>query len=234
MTGTSRGSPPRSSAILFALAVIAAGTSIAITLSGFSVRLFGSRLSSRGALRPALLAILFLTIAYRCRPKWERRSVARWFERTAWTLAPWVASLAAVVVIVLWIAYGSRAAGGSDSYGYVSQARLWLDGDLHIHQEFAAAAPWPSADRTFTPLGYQPAPEHTIVPTYAPGLPILMAIFMKVIGDCGAFLVTPVCGALLVVLTFTLGLQVSGRTTGTLAALLTASSPTILLMTLWP
>jgi hypothetical protein len=185
-------------------------------------------------LRPALLAILFLTMAYRCRPKWERRSVARWFERTVWTLAPWVASLAAVAVIGLWIAYGTRAVGGSDSYGYVSQARLWLDGDLHTHQEFAAAAPWPNADRTFTPLGYRPAPEHTIIPTYAPGLPILMAIFMTATGECGAFLVTPVCGALLVVLTFTLGLRVSGRGTGTLAALLTASSPTILLMTLWP
>ena len=231
MTEPSRGSPR--SPHLFALSIVAAAVAIAISISGgFSVRMFGMRLSSRGALRPALFAILFLTIAYRHKPSWERRSVARWVARIGTALAPWVATIAAAAVIAVWIAYGSRAAGGSDSYGYVSQARLWLGGDLHVHQDFAAAVPWPNADRTLTPLGYRAAPGHTIVPTYAPGLPLLMAMFMKIAGGCGAFIVTPLCGALLVLSTFALGVQLSGRAAGALAALLTASSPTILLMTL--
>jgi len=235
MTEPPDGSPRRSSPVFFVLALLAAGIATALAVSGgFSVHLFGVRLSSRGTLRPALFSILFVTIAYRCRPKLERRSVIRWFHLAASRLAPWVASIATAAVIVLWIAYGARAAGGSDSYGYVSQARLWLAGDLHVHQDFAAAVPWPNADLTFTPLGYRPAAAHTIVPTYAPGLPLLMATFMKATGDCGAFLVMPLSAALLVILTFTLGVQVSGRATGALAALLTASSPTIVFMTLWP
>ncbi len=235
MTEASRGSPRRSSDIIFALAIIAAVLAIAIGVSGgLSLRLFGMRLSSRGTLRPAIVAILCLTIAYRYKPAWEKRSVGRWLARTGSALAPWVAVAAAATVVATWISYGTRAAGGSDTYGYVSQAHLWLGGDLHVRQDFAATVPWPDADRTFTPLGYRAAPDHTIVPTYAPGMPILMAIFMKAIGECGAFFVTPFCAAGLVLLTFVLGVQVSGRGTGALAALLTASSPTILLMTLWP
>jgi hypothetical protein len=233
MTEPSRGS--LRSSYIFTLAIVAAAVAIAIGLSGgFSLRLFGMRLSSSGVLRPALLAILFLTIAYRYKPTWEKRSVALWFGWMGSTLAPWLASTAAAALIAIWIAYGCRAAGGSDTYGYVSQARLWLGGDLHIGQDFVASVPWPDADRTFTPLGYRAAPGHTIVPTYPPGLPLLMAMFMKFAGSCGAFIVTPLCGALLVLLTFVLGVQLSGRAAGALAALLTATSPTILLMTLWP
>jgi 4-amino-4-deoxy-L-arabinose transferase-like glycosyltransferase len=115
----------------------------------------------------------------------------------------------------------------------VSQARLWLAGDLHVRQDFAASAPWPNAEWTFAPVGYRPADRHTIVPTYAPGLPLLMAIFVKVAGDCGAFMVAPLCGALLVLLTYGLGVQLSGRVTGTVAAILIAASPAVLFMSMW-
>jgi hypothetical protein len=225
----------RSSYVLFGLAILAAGSAIAVALSGgFSLRVLGVRLSSHGALRPALLAVLFLVVAYRWRPRWQKGTLSNYLARLLERLTPWVAPAAAALVLALCWMYGTRAAGGSDSYGYVSQARLWLRGDLHVHQDFAALAPWPNADATFTPLGYRPAANHTIVPTYAPGLPLLMAMFMTILGNCGAFVVTALAGAVLVLATFALGVQVSGRATGTLAALLTVSSPTILLMTLWP
>ena len=131
--------------------------------------------------------------------------------------------------------YGVRAAGGSDSYGYVSQARLWLAGDLHVHQDFAAAVPWPNADWTFTPLGYRPAAE----PHHRSNVCAGIAAPDGDVHDAGLATVVPSssrrCAARVLVLsTFALGVQVSGRATGALAALLTASSPTILLMTLWP
>jgi 4-amino-4-deoxy-L-arabinose transferase-like glycosyltransferase len=72
------------------------------------------------------------------------------------------------------------------------------------------------------------------VPTYAPGLPLLMALFTTVVGRCGPYLVNPVCGAMLIILTYALGSLVSGRGVGAVAALLVASSPTVLFMTLWP
>ena len=236
MMAGARGRDRAGARILFGLAIAAAAGSAVLAFSdGFSLRLYGIRVSSHGGLRPALFALLFAVIAYRLHPRkqdllivWQRSLHASRLP------LPWVAPAAAAVVLGLCFAYGVRAAGGSDSYGYVSQARLWLAGDLHVHQDFAAAVPWPNADWTFTPLGYRPGPGHTIVPTYAPGLPLLMAMFMRIGGNCGAFMVTPLSGALLVLLTCVLGVQVSGRATGALAALLTASSPTILLMTLWP
>ena len=224
-----------SSLILFVLALVGSGLAIGIGLSGgFSVRMFGIRVSSHGPLRPLLFALLFLAVAYRLMPDWQKSTVVGYLQRFFSTLLVCAAPLAAAVVLAVCWNYGTRAAGGSDSYGYVSQARLWLGGDLHVHQDFAAAVPWPDGDWTFTPLGYRPGANHTIVPTYAPGLPLIMAAFMKIAGDCGAFVVTPLSGALLILLTYALGVQLSGRSTGALASLLTASSPTILFMTLWP
>jgi len=221
--------------VLFGLATAAAAASLIILLSGgFSIRIYGVRISSHGALRPALFALLFGSIAYRRMPEWQRGAVTRRLADGIGRLVPWIAPLAAAIVLALCFAFGTRAAGGSDSYGYVSQAGLWLTGDLHVHQDFVASVPWPNADWSFTPLGYRPAANHTLVPTYAPGLPLLMAVFLKLGGPCGPFVVTPLCSALLVLLTAVLGSCVSGRTTGALAAVLTAASPTILFMSLWP
>lgn len=235
MTDPSTGPSRRSAYVSFLLAIIAAAIAIAIAISGgFSVRPFGVRLSSHGGLRPALFALLFLAIAYRRMPHGQRGTVSKYLGRVLRAATLSVAPAAAVAVLVLSWVYGTRAAGGSDSYGYVSQAHLWLGGNLHVNQSFVVAVPWPNADWTFTPLGYRPTPGHAIVPTYAPGLPLLMALFVKIAGDCGAFIVTPLSGAFLVLMTFALGVQVSGRVAGALAALFTFSSPTILFMTLWP
>ncbi len=197
-------------------------------------RVLGVRISSHGALRPALVALLFAALAYRRMPEWRKTGISDRIVRGLHILTPWIAPAAAAVVLALCFAFGTRAAGGSDVYGYVSQARLWLAGDLHVHQDFAASVPWPNADWTFTPLGYRPAEPHTIVPTYAPGLPLLMAGFMKAGGSCGPFAVPPLAAAVLVLLTSILGVHVSGRATGAIAAILVASSPTILMMSLWP
>ena len=171
----------RTSYVISTLAVLLAALAIASLLSGgFSLRVFGLRVSSHGVLRPALFALLCLAAAYRWMPVWQRGIVSTYAPRVLRRLTPWVAAAAAAGVLGLCWVYGTRAAGGSDSYGYVSQARLWLGGDLHVHQDFAALVPWPNADWSFTPLGYRPAANHTIVPTYAPGLPLLMAIFMTV------------------------------------------------------
>ena len=64
-----------------------------------------------------------------------------------------------VVVSAAGIMNGLCAAGGSDEYGYVSQAELWLNGDLRIDQRFARQAPWRDADWSFAPLGYRRHPH---------------------------------------------------------------------------
>ena len=46
-------------------------------------------------------------------------------------------ALALIMTGVSW-RWNTRAASGSDAYGYVSEAELWLRGDLQIDQRFAA------------------------------------------------------------------------------------------------
>ena len=101
-------------------------------------------------------------------------------------------------------------AGGADSYGYVSQAGYWQRGSVVVQEDVIRPSPWPGAPLTWSPLGYRPSPNRpdAIVPLYAPGLPLLMALFQLVAGFCGAFLVVPLCGALTIWLTYLLGRRV--------------------------
>jgi hypothetical protein len=220
--------------VLFALA--AAGALLALALAaigGFYVRVAGIRLSARGAIRPLLFALLTASIAMRLLRPDERSRLIERGARIGARLAPWAAAAVAAVVLAITLTYGTRSASGSDSYGYVSQARLWLRGDLHVHQDFVAAMPWPDAEWTFSPLGYRPGENRTIVPTYAPGLPILMAASAKIAGACGPFGVAPACAALVILFAYVVGTRLSGPVTGIAAALIVATSPTFIFMSLW-
>ena len=99
----------------------------------------------------------------------------------------------------LGLRFGTFAASGADSYGYVSQADLWLERRLIIDEPLADEAPWPNANWTLTPFGYRPGDDRgTMVPTYAPGLPMVMAVFKAVGGADAVFYVVPLLGALAV------------------------------------
>src|SRR5262249_56235029 len=78
--------------------------------------------------------------------------------------------------------------------------------------------------------GYRLGPlPHTMLPTYPPGLPALMAL-ATVAGVCGPFLVVPACGGLLVWCTFVLGRRAAGPLAGVLAALVVGASPVLLML----
>jgi hypothetical protein len=144
------------------------------------------------------------------------------------SLAAGALSLAILAAGIHW---GAMVAGGADSYGYVSQAGLWQQGRLIVQQDIVRASPWPDAAETWSPLGYRPSPRQRdgIVPTYAPGLPLLMAIFQTIGGFCAAFLVVPLCGALTIWLTFVFGRRVFGTPGIALwGASLVATSPVFL------
>jgi hypothetical protein len=141
------------------------------------------------------------------------------------------AALLAGSVLYLGVQFGSTVAGGSDSYGYVSQAERWRTGRLVQQQDIVRQSPWPLADETWSPLGYRPRPDRrdTIVPLYPVGLPLLMALFQVAAGYCAAFLVVPCCGALLVWLTFVLGVRLFDTPlVALLGAVLVAASPVFL------
>jgi hypothetical protein len=225
----------KASRVLIALAVAATLLGVVLVLTGgFSTRVYGIRVSAHGALRPILFAVLCAALSFRLRPAAEQDDLIARGSRLADRGLPLVAPLAAAAVLGIGLWYGTRAAGGSDPYGYISQSQLWRAGDLRVKQDFVASMPWPDVDWSFTPLGYRPSDDHTLVPTYAPGLPLLMTLFTLVAGSCGPYLVNPVCGALLVILAAAIGVRLSGRAAGAMAAILVATSPIVLFMMLWP
>jgi dolichyl-phosphate-mannose-protein mannosyltransferase len=126
--------------------------------------------------------------------------------------------------------YGSHALGVADTYGYVSEADLWLRGNLRIDQPFAKQAPWPQPEWTFAPLGYKPRPvdDRAIVPIYSPGLPMLLAGAKLLGGQDAMFCVVPLCGGLLILATYGLGRRLGSGWVGVIGAWLVASSPVVL------
>ena len=145
------------------------------------------------------------------------------------------AAAAAVGAAAVGFAWGTGVAGGADAYGYVSQALLWLRGVPIEPQPLAAAVPWPQAEWSLSPLGYRPGIQPgMIVPTYAPGLPLTMALAAALGGPGAVFLVVPLLGAAAVWLTYLVGRQYADGTTGAAAAVLLATSPAFLYQVVQP
>src|SRR5262245_52467564 len=150
-------------------------------------------------------------------------------ERVApnnWTARVLVAAIAAAT---LWfgVAKGTFAASDTDPYGYVSQGELIANGALRIDLRYAWDLPWPAADMSLVPPGYPMSePRGFAVPTYASGLPLVMAALQRLTGRReAAFYVVPLLGALAVWMTAWLGTRLNGAATGVAAAALLATSP---------
>src|SRR6266542_640673 len=117
----------------------------------------------------------------------------------------WLALALALVTAILGLRFGTFVASGSDAYGYVSQADLWLRRTLIIDEPLSAHAPWRYSVFTLTPLGYHPGDKRgTMVPTYSAGLTIAMAGFKAIAGEQAIYWVVPLMGALGVWLTYLL------------------------------
>jgi hypothetical protein len=201
---------------------------------GIYLEWHGWRFSSRKPSRPLLAAALIVLVAW-----WRggrdglQRDLAVLRIDVGPVARPFVLALS-ILVLVLGLVWSTKVAGGADAYGYVSQSTLWAKGQLEVVQPIAAKVPWPLGDWTFAPLGYKPAPQGgAIVPSYAPGLPILMALF-SFVGANAVYWVVPLAGSILVLLSFLLGRALGGPAAGFLTAALVATSPTFLFQVMWP
>jgi hypothetical protein len=194
---------------------------------GVSTSVAGIRISARELFRPTVLAISVALFAmYRSKRRAQQFSdLWATAQRHATTLAVIIASVMFTSAMRMSL-FEARA---SDQSGYVSQAELWAQSNLTTPMPLAATAPWPDATWTFSPLGYRPGRvPATVVPTYPPGLPLIMAGFMKVFGPFGAFIAVPLLGGLAIVATFFLGRRIGGPVCGLLAAMLLSTSPIFL------
>lgn len=225
------------SRLLLALGIVSALTGlIVLATGGGRFELGGARLSLTSSLRPAVFAAVCFILYTRLSPGGWRADAAQ----LASALRPRPAALAvmlALVVIGVGRFWGSNDAGGADSSGYVNQAQLWRLGRLVVEQPIMSGSPWPLAEWTWSPLGFRPAAgdPNAIVPLYPAGLPLLMAAAQSIGGFCGAFLVVPLCGGLVIWLTYALGQRLFERPDVSLwAALLVATSPVFLFQLMNP
>jgi hypothetical protein len=238
-------------AVLLACLTAALSLAIAIT-GGWRWRSAALQLSLRNPFPPLAYSAALTIGAWLLASPDERRDTrhrllsivtgpSRPFElasRHAIALSRAVVACTAAAVLLLCAARGDWIAGGADSSGYVSQARLWASGQLIIEQPYARAADWPTDPPAVVPLGYTLRPHASgrgdLVPVYSPGLPATMAVFEVIGGPSAVFVVVPLLGVLAIWCTYVLGTRVAGRFEGAAAAVLLAASPSFLVEVLEP
>jgi hypothetical protein len=231
--------------LLLVAAVLALWTALVSRTGGFSLEFGFFHFSARGVRDPLIAIALSVAAAWWMGPPGKRwRSLAENWTRLGRAVdaailsrdsrmvrraTDWLAVAISIGVIVIGVRMGALVAGGSDSYGYVSQARLWATGTLRVPPPLDGDLPGSLEYHAFIPLGYRLATDgRSSVPTYAPGFPMLMAVFERLGGPNAGFYVMPILGGVTVWATYLLGIVVAGRTAGLLAALLMATSPPFL------
>jgi hypothetical protein len=196
---------------------------------GFRLTILGVPITSRDPLRPLGLAALLLAAGYAMRGRRQMDDELAHAAGAFGKAATPVAVAASLAVVAAGLRWGTFAASGVDAYGYVSQAALWTRGTLRVEQPFVANLTWPAADWAFAPMGYRPAVDgHAIVPSYAPGLPLLMALAERAAAACGPYYVVPVLGGLCVWCCYLLGRRAASAGVGACAAVLLACGPAFL------
>jgi len=231
-------------AVLLGVACTAAAWSAALVLfGGFNSRVFGLAIRSRNPDRALLIAFIALAGYFVAGGRIQRETVRRvgragsGMVQALVSRPALVAAALALTLAITAMAAGTRIAGGADAYGYVSQADLWLTGHLVIKQPWVAEVPWPNAEWSFSPLGYRPAEppgQWAIVPTYSPGLPLLLAGAKLLGGQCALFAVVPLLTGLGVLVTYGIGKRLVSPWGGVIAAWLVAASPIVIGIALEP
>ena len=129
---------------------------------------------------------------------------------------------------------GAHLAGGTDSSGYLSEARLWREGNLRITTPLANELTLANGQHPFIPAGYQPAGTGVGVPGYPPGLPLMMALAGSIGGDRAAFVVVPLSATGLIIVAFMLGRRLGGPETALIGAAAVGASPILIFQSVYP
>jgi hypothetical protein len=212
--------------LLVAAGTIALGIAVVVSITGgFTIDLGPLHFSAHRVLPPFIVCGAAFAAAAAVNRVGCRRASEAIFSRIH-THALAIAIVLAAAAAGIGVAFGTYSASAADGAGYVSQADLLARGHIAFHEPLIRRATWPEAAWTFAPLGYRPGREtDEIVPTYPPGLPLVMLAASAVAGDAGPYLVAPLFGALCVLVTYLLGARVHSRTSGIVAAALLTTSP---------
>jgi hypothetical protein len=215
------------------LAGLALLWSLAVSLTGgFVLQILDAPISSRDAARPLLAALVFVAFyVARYRQHWRSDIGALAYVRWPQTIA----GICTALALIVGIHWGTFMGTGPDASGYVSEADLFAHGKLTVPApEWAKEARWGNGVWSSAPVGYRPGVTGDVVPTYPPGLPLMMAFFELVAGRDAVFYVVPLLGVVVVWASYMLGRYLCGAWAGAIAAMLMVSSPTFLKFVIQP
>jgi hypothetical protein len=148
-----------------------------------------------------------------------------------------LAALALGAYFFILARHTALAVGGSDSSGYMSEARLFVSGRMKAQVEPLRTMKLPSSfTHCFTPLGFLTAARGKMVPSYPPGLPLHFAVAGMIGGWSRApFYVVPLLATLSLLLMYgvsrALGLS---RVWSVVAAAILAAIPIFLSSAIQP
>jgi Dolichyl-phosphate-mannose-protein mannosyltransferase len=225
----------RIACLLVAVATTALVVLVIVTITGgFLIQLGSVRLSAHNWRGPLLIAVAAVAAAAR----FGRRTLTGAVE-AGWSFiddrAPAFAVVLAAATAGIGIGYGTYSASSSDASGYVSEAALIASARLSSDEPLARAVAWRNATWAFSPLGYRPgADPGQLVPTYPPGLPLVMTPFRLLGGEFATYIVVPLLGAIAVLATYYSGARLHSRHAGLAAAVLIATSPILLFQLVQP
>jgi hypothetical protein len=228
--------------ILLSIAAGLAALSIILAVSGgFRTTVGGLRISARSPIPIAVLALinatLWLSVARRA------NAVAADLE-AAWQVcerhSKFVLGIALTSAVLAGV-FATRSAAGADASGYLSQAGAWTQSPWPPHRVEIIAQDLPEADHWLTtPLGWRPADGGDMyvpgaeVPTYPPGLPLLMAIPHAIAGVTGASALVIATAGIAIIATGLLTFQLGGSIAAVIAAALFAFTPVFLYQSIQP
>ena len=211
-------------------------TAVVLAVSGgFRTTVGGFRISVRSPLATSIAA--FLAAAWWFYLARRERSIAADLE-AFWSAIEQNASrligVIALIAVIVAASFATHSAAGADASGYLSQAAMWAQGEI-VHVETLPIAS--EADGWLvTPLGWRPSNdchepcEGVQVPTYPPGLPLLMSLPHAIAGVNGANTIVTASAAVAVWATG----MIAGGIAGIVAAVLVAFSPVFLYQSFQP
>ena len=220
--------------LLIVAAVLTTAAVFLAVSGGLRTTVGGLRISARSPLPVAVLALVavagWIGFAQRARALGsDLDDLFAVVSRRALLLITVVAIMAALMAA----AFATRSVAGADASGYVSEAAMLGRGTLVYVDDLADLRRGFDAYLT-SPLGWRPSSETEQVPTYPPGLPLLMAIPHAVAGVDGASAVVVVSAALAVMSTGLIAVRLGGGLAGILASVLLAFTPVFLHQAIQP
>ena len=224
----------RATLLVLSLVLITLSVALEVT-GGFSTTVFGTRLSARSPGTAAVGAVIaaglwFISAWPSRRVAADLAALAERIDTRAGAIVTTIAALAAAVAV----RFGTFSATGADPSGYFSEAAMLSSRALSRVEPLAAIADWPDAAATLAPLGWRAASDGLQVPTYAVGLPLLMAIPHALGGALGASLVVSASAALTVWFGGRLAMALAGGAAGVIAAVWLATMPIALFESIQP